>query len=52
MATDFAARVNARKAGVSNTIAHRTAEIDHWMGAATRRASPAAGDQFRLSFSV
>ena len=52
MAADFAARVKARKAGVSNTIAHRVAEIDRWMEAATRRASPAAGDQFRLSFGV
>ncbi|BEU28061.1 hypothetical protein [Paraburkholderia sp. 22B1P] len=50
MAADFAARVKARKAGVSNTIAHRIREVDRWMESATRRASPAAGDQFRLRF--
>jgi len=50
MAADFAARVKARKAGVSNTIAHRIAEVDRWMESATRRVAPAAGDQFRLSF--
>lgn len=48
MAADFAARVKARKAGVSNTIAHRIAEVDRWMESASRRVASAAGDQFRL----
>jgi len=51
MAYDFGARINARKAGVSNTIEHRSREMSAWMSAAARRMKPAAGDQFRLSFA-
>jgi hypothetical protein len=51
MAADFAARVKARHAGVSNTIAHRAVEMNRWMSVAARRASPATGDQFRLRFN-
>ncbi|MBB5510622.1 deazapurine DNA modification protein DpdA family protein [Paraburkholderia atlantica] len=51
MAGDFAARVKARQAGISNTIAHRAAEMNRWMAAASRRAAPATGDQFRLGFN-
>ncbi|MFT0173381.1 hypothetical protein ACLKMY_31035 [Paraburkholderia mimosarum] len=50
MAADFAARVKARQAGVSNTVAHRAAEVDRWMAAASSRVQPARGDQFRLTF--
>ncbi|WP_181920238.1 hypothetical protein [Paraburkholderia sp. BL6669N2] len=52
MAPDFAARVKARQAGTSNTIAHRAAEMDRWMRSASRRAAPAVGDQFRLAFNA
>ncbi|WP_233810298.1 hypothetical protein [Paraburkholderia sp. HP33-1] len=52
MAADFAARVKARRAGIPNTVAHRAAEMNRWMAAATRRAAPASGDQFRLSFNA
>ncbi|MBB5405057.1 hypothetical protein [Paraburkholderia youngii] len=51
MAGDFATRVKARQAGISNTIAHRAAEMNRWMAAASRRAAPATGDQFRLGFN-
>lgn len=51
MAGDFAARVKARQAGISNTIAHRAAEMNRWMAAASRRAATATGDQFRLGFN-
>ncbi|MEX3937499.1 hypothetical protein AB4Y32_38195 [Paraburkholderia phymatum] len=50
MAADFAARMKARQAGVSNTIANRTAEMNRWMTSATLRATLASGDQFRLAF--
>jgi hypothetical protein len=50
MAADFAARVKARKAGVSNTVAHRAAELDRWMAVASGRIRAASGDQFRLTF--
>lgn len=52
MAFDFSARVAARKTGHSNTIAHRAIQMDRWMASATRRAVPASGDQFRLTFRV
>lgn len=48
MAYDFGARINARKAGISNSFEHRTKEMTDWMSAAARRMRPAAGDQYRL----
>jgi hypothetical protein len=51
MSYDFGARVKARQAGMSNTIAHRAGEMNRWMRTATRQASPAAGDQYRLALS-
>jgi len=51
MAYDFSARVKAREAGLSNTLAHRCAEMDRWMDGASRRASAKIGDQFRLGFN-
>lgn len=50
MAFDFAARIEARKSGQSNTIAHRANQMDRWMTSATRRATPGGGDQYRLAF--
>jgi hypothetical protein len=50
MAFDFAARIEARKSGQANTIAHRAIQMDRWMTSAIRRATPAGGDQFRLAF--
>ncbi|SEI20769.1 DUF7221 family queuine tRNA-ribosyltransferase-like protein [Paraburkholderia hospita] len=50
MAFDFAARIEARKSGQSNTIAHRANQMDRWMRSATQRATPAGGDQYRLAF--
>lgn len=52
MAYDFGARINARKAGISNTLDHRTKEMTDWMSAAVRRMRPAAGDQYRLPLVV
>ena len=52
MGFDFGARVKARQAGISNTIAHRSAEMTRWMQNAQRRAKPAAGDQFRLPLAT
>lgn len=43
MAYDFGARINALKAGRSNTIAHRSQEMTRWMQAA---ASRMRADQF------
>lgn len=48
MAYDFGARVKAHRAGRSNTIAHRSAEMTRWMSAAAQRIKPAFGDQLRL----
>jgi hypothetical protein len=48
MAYDFGARINARKAGISNNFANRTREMSAWMSAAAKRMKPTAGDQFRL----
>ena len=48
MAWDFGARVKARKAGCSNTMAHRSREMSEWMQKAASRLKPTAGDQFRL----
>ncbi|MCY1167491.1 hypothetical protein D9M73_74540 [compost metagenome] len=48
MAYDFGARVKAHRAGRSNTVAHRSAEMTRWMSAAAQRIKPACGDQFRL----
>lgn len=50
MAYDFGARVEARKTGMSNTLAHRARKMSSWMSAAAQRMAPAAGDQFRLAF--
>lgn len=50
MAYDFGARVKAREACVSNTLAHRAGEMTRWMQAAAGRIRPSRGDQFRLSF--
>lgn len=50
MAYDFGARIDARKAGVSNTLEHRTQAMSRWMRAAEQRMRPKAGDQFRLAF--
>lgn len=51
MAYDYGARVKARIAKQSNTIAHRTAEMNRWMQAALKKASPCAGDQYLLKFA-
>lgn len=48
MAYDFGARINARKAGISNNFANRSKEMSAWMSAAAKRMKPMAGDQFRL----
>lgn len=50
MAYDFSARVKAREAGISNSFAHRTAEMDRWMTSAAERARAKPGDQLRLGF--
>ena len=50
MAYDFGARVKAREARKSNTLAHRADEMTKWMKAAACRIRPTAGDQFRLMF--
>jgi hypothetical protein len=47
MAYDFAARMNARKAAMSNTLAHRSREMTRWMNAANSRLRPSPGDQLR-----
>jgi hypothetical protein len=52
MGFDFSARVKARQRGISNTIGHRSEEMSRWMTTATHRASPAAGDQFRLTLAA
>ncbi|MGU7773703.1 deazapurine DNA modification protein DpdA family protein [Burkholderia sp. MR1-5-21] len=52
MAWDFGARVKAHRAGRSNTIAHRSAEMTRWITAALSRTRPSAGDQYRLSLAV
>lgn len=48
MAYDFSARVKSRVNSRSNNIAHRSAEMTHWMCAAQRRLEPSIGDQQRL----
>ncbi len=49
MAFDFAARVRAHRAGHANTMAHRTAEMSHWMRSAAQRiACAAATGRFTL----
>jgi len=49
MAFDFAARVRAHRAGHANTMAHRTAEMSHWMRSAGQRiACAAANGRFTL----
>lgn len=50
MAYDFGARQAAFKAGVSNTIAHRSEAMTTWMTRAAQRLKPSAGDQFRFNF--
>ncbi|MFL9886852.1 hypothetical protein PQR66_27685 [Paraburkholderia agricolaris] len=52
MAFDFSARVKARQRGISNSVAHRSAEMSRWMDGALDRAAPAAGDQFRLPLAA
>jgi hypothetical protein len=52
MAADYAPRTKARQAEISNMIAHRAAEMNRWTAVASRRAAPATGDQFRLSFKA
>lgn len=49
MGWDFGARKRAHQAGISNTMAHRSAEMTRWMTRASDRLKPAAGDQFRLN---
>ena len=49
MAYDFGARIKSHKAGVSNTIAHRSVEMSNWMRSALDRIKPSVGDQFRLN---
>jgi len=51
MAYDFAARMEARKAQVSNSLTHRSQHMTGWMNAAQTRLTPLSGDQFRLSFA-
>lgn len=50
MAHDFGSRVAAHRAGRSNDMAHRADNMARWMHDASRRASPATGDQGRLNF--
>jgi hypothetical protein len=52
MASDFAARVKARKQGISNSAQHRCAEMSRWMATAAERAQPHSGDQFRRPFAA
>ncbi|ABO59824.1 hypothetical protein LA345_40190 (plasmid) [Burkholderia vietnamiensis] len=49
MSWDYGSRVKAFRAGVSNTIAHRSSEMTRWMSKAEKQAKPAVGDQYRLS---
>lgn len=37
MAYDFGSRIKAHRSGISNSMAHRCAEMDQWMSAARRR---------------
>jgi hypothetical protein len=52
MAADYATHKKARQAEISNTIAHRAAEMNRWMAVASRRVVPAIGDRFRLAFKA
>jgi hypothetical protein len=52
MASDFAARIKARKQGIPNSTRHRCTEMSRWMTAAAERAEPRAGDQFRLPLAA
>jgi hypothetical protein len=52
MASDFAARIKARKQGIPNSTRHRCAEMSRWMTAAAERVEPRAGDQFRLPLAA
>lgn len=49
MAYDFAARVEARKLRLSNSLEHRTSSMSRWMDRASERMAPAQGDQYRLA---
>lgn len=51
MAFDFAARIKAREARISNTTTHRSQEMDKWMANARNRMAARAGDQFVLNFA-
>ena len=50
MAYDFGARVEARRSGHSNSMAHRSAAMSAWMRGAGDRLTPVAGEQPRLDF--
>ena len=50
MAFDYGARIKAHQSGFSNTLLHRSTEMNRWMAAANLRIKPTAGDQYRLQF--
>lgn len=50
MAFDVSARLDALKAGRSNTVAHRAQVMSRWMDGADQLCQPAPGDQHRLAF--
>lgn len=52
MAYDFLARVRARDHGISNSLAHRSSYMSHWMTSANGRIRPAENDQLRLHLKV
>jgi hypothetical protein len=48
MGWDAGARIKAHKAGVSNTMLHRSNEMTAWMSKAQHAIMPQPGDQFRM----
>lgn len=52
MAWDFGARVKARNAQQSNTLAHRCVEMTRWMRASAERLRPEIDDRFPLPFAA
>jgi len=51
MAYDYGARIQAYKAGISNTYDHRSKAMTSWMSNAAKQMKPTSGDQFRLCFN-
>lgn len=50
MGFDLSARIKSHRAGLSNTMEHRSREMTQWMAKAHARIHPSRGDQFRLGF--